>query len=90
MNDRAPLVGILMGSQSDWETMKHAASTLAELGVANEAHIISAHRKPKRLTEYVTGARERGLRVLARGGGGADVAAGVRRADGERRAQRHG
>jgi len=77
MNDRAPLVGILMGSQSDWETMKHAASTLAELGVANEAHIISAHRKPKRLTEYVTGARERGLRVLIAGAGGAAHLPGV-------------
>ena len=77
MNDRTPLVAILMGSQSDWETMKHAATTLAELGVANEARIISAHRKPKRLTEYVTGARERGLRVLIAGAGGAAHLPGV-------------
>jgi 5-(carboxyamino)imidazole ribonucleotide mutase len=61
MSDATPLVGILMGSQSDWETMKHAGITLDQLGVANESLIISAHRKPKRLADYVGKARERGL-----------------------------
>ena len=66
-----PLVGIIMGSQSDWETMKHAADTLDALGVAFEQRIVSAHRTPKRLVEYASNARERGLKVIIAGAGGA-------------------
>ncbi len=77
MSDAAPLVGILMGSQSDWETMKHAGLTLDDLGIVNESRIISAHRKPKRLAEYVGGARERGLKVIIAGAGGAAHLPGV-------------
>ena len=77
MSDAAPAVGILMGSQSDWPTMKHAGLTLDELGVANESRIISAHRRPGRLAEYVAGARERGLAVLIAGAGGAAHLPGV-------------
>lgn len=66
-----PLVGIIMGSQSDWPTMRHAAATLAELGVAHEACIISAHRTPDRLAAYAKAARGRGLRVIIAGAGGA-------------------
>ena len=77
MSDAAPLVGILMGSQSDWQTMKHAGLTLDELGIANESRIISAHRKPRRLAEYVGSARERGLKVIIAGAGGAAHLPGV-------------
>ena len=77
MSDVEPLVGILMGSQSDWQTMKHAGSTLDELGVASESRIISAHRKPKRLAEYVGGARGRGLKVIVAGAGAAAHLPGV-------------
>jgi 5-(carboxyamino)imidazole ribonucleotide mutase len=66
-----PLVGIIMGSQSDWETMRHAAATLAELGIAHESRIVSAHRTPRRLYDYSEGARARGLRVIVAGAGGA-------------------
>jgi 5-(carboxyamino)imidazole ribonucleotide mutase len=66
-----PLVGIIMGSQSDWETMRHAAATLAELGIAHESRIVSAHRTPRRLYDYAEGARARGLRVIVAGAGGA-------------------
>jgi 5-(carboxyamino)imidazole ribonucleotide mutase len=64
-------VGIIMGSQSDWETMRHAADTLAKLGIRTERRIVSAHRTPKRLYEYATGARARGLKVIIAGAGGA-------------------
>ena len=67
----SPLVGIIMGSQSDWATMKHAAETLDALGVAHETRIVSAHRTPKRLTEYAESARDRGLSVVIAGAGGA-------------------
>ena len=67
----APVVGIIMGSQSDWETMRYAADTLAQLGVPHETRIVSAHRTPKRLAEYADTARERGLRVIIAGAGGA-------------------
>ncbi len=77
MSDATPLVGILMGSQSDWETMKHAGITLDQLGIANESLIISAHRKPKRLADYVGNARERGLKVIIAGAGGAAHLPGV-------------
>jgi len=64
-------VGIIMGSRSDWETMRHAAETLDALGVAHEAKVVSAHRTPERLYDYATGAAERGLKVLIAGAGGA-------------------
>jgi 5-(carboxyamino)imidazole ribonucleotide mutase len=66
-----PLVGIIMGSQSDWSTMRHASETLTTLGVPHETRIVSAHRTPKRLTEYAETARERGLQVVIAGAGGA-------------------
>ena len=66
-----PIVGILMGSQSDWETLKRAAAVLDALGIAHEARIVSAHRTPKRLYEYAQGARDRGLKVIIAGAGGA-------------------
>jgi len=66
-----PLVGIIMGSQSDWETMRHAAQVLAELGVPFETRIVSAHRTPKRLVEYAESAKGRGLKVVIAGAGGA-------------------
>lgn len=65
------LVGIIMGSQSDWPTMRRAAKVLDELGVAYEARIVSAHRTPERLYEYARTARERGLKVIIAGAGGA-------------------
>lgn len=64
-------VGIVMGSQSDWETMRHAAETLDALGVAHESRIVSAHRTPKRLYAYAEAARGRGLRAIVAGAGGA-------------------
>lgn len=67
----APLVGVIMGSQSDWATMRHAAEVLSRLGVPHEARIVSAHRTPDRLAEYATSARGRGLRVIVAGAGGA-------------------
>ncbi|MTJ80197.1 MAG: 5-(carboxyamino)imidazole ribonucleotide mutase [Telmatospirillum sp.] len=65
------LVGIIMGSQSDWPTMTHAADTLKALQVPFETRIVSAHRTPRRLYDYATGARGRGLRVIIAGAGGA-------------------
>ena len=67
----APLVGIIMGSKSDWETMRHAADMLDQLGVAHESRVVSAHRTPKRLYEYAHSARDRGLKVVIAGAGGA-------------------
>jgi 5-(carboxyamino)imidazole ribonucleotide mutase len=67
----APLVGIIMGSTSDWETMRHAAATLDALGVAHETRVVSAHRTPARLYDYATGAAGRGLKVIVAGAGGA-------------------
>jgi 5-(carboxyamino)imidazole ribonucleotide mutase len=67
----APQVGIIMGSKSDWETMRHAAEMLDSLGVAHETKIVSAHRTPKRLYDYAHSARERGLKVIIAGAGGA-------------------
>ena len=67
----APLVGIIMGSKSDWETMRHAAEMLDHLTVAYETKVVSAHRTPKRLYDYAHGARERGLKVIIAGAGGA-------------------
>jgi 5-(carboxyamino)imidazole ribonucleotide mutase len=65
------LVGIIMGSRSDWETMRHAAETLAALGVAHETKVVSAHRTPERLYEYAKSAKDRGLKVVIAGAGGA-------------------
>lgn len=67
----APLVGIIMGSQSDWQTMREAAEILDELGVVYETKIVSAHRTPDRLWDYGAGAAERGLKVIIAGAGGA-------------------
>jgi 5-(carboxyamino)imidazole ribonucleotide mutase len=67
----SPLVGIIMGSQSDWPTMRYAAETLAALQVPYETRIVSAHRTPDRLAEYAKTARGRGLRVIVAGAGGA-------------------
>jgi 5-(carboxyamino)imidazole ribonucleotide mutase len=72
-----PRVGILMGSDSDWPTMKAAADVLAEFGVASEARVISAHRTPKDLEHYAGGATTRGLRVIIAGAGGAAHLPGV-------------
>ena len=66
-----PLVGIIMGSRSDWDTMRHAAETLDALGVAHETRVVSAHRTPKRLYEYAHSARTRGLKLIIAGAGGA-------------------
>src|SRR5512136_2591893 len=72
-----PVVGILMGSDSDWPTMKAAADICAQFGVACEAKVISAHRTPQDLERYASGARERGLRVIIAGAGGAAHLPGV-------------
>lgn len=66
-----PLVGVIMGSQSDWQTMAHACSVLDELGVPYEKEIVSAHRTPDRMFEYASSAAERGLQVIIAGAGGA-------------------
>lgn len=66
-----PPVGIIMGSNSDWETMRHSAETLDALGVAHEVKIVSAHRTPKRLNDYAASAKGRGLRLIIAGAGGA-------------------
>ncbi len=66
-----PVVGIIMGSQSDWETMKAAADILSEFGVAHETNIVSAHRTPDRLSEYAKSAKGKGLKVSIAGAGGA-------------------
>jgi len=64
-------VGIIMGSTSDWETMRHAAETLEALGVAHETRVVSAHRTPQRLYDYATTAADRGIKVIIAGAGGA-------------------
>jgi 5-(carboxyamino)imidazole ribonucleotide mutase len=69
LND--PLVGIIMGSRSDWATMSHAADTLAALGVPHETRVVSAHRTPQRLYDYAGGAAGRGLKIIIAGAGGA-------------------
>ncbi len=66
-----PLVGIIMGSQSDWATMRHAAELLEQLGVPHERRIVSAHRTPDRMVEYAKSAKGRGLKVIIAGAGGA-------------------
>jgi 5-(carboxyamino)imidazole ribonucleotide mutase len=69
--DEKPLVGVIMGSKSDWASMSHASETLAQFGVPHETRIVSAHRTPHLLAEYSTGAAERGLEVIIAGAGGA-------------------
>ena len=71
------LVGILMGSASDWDTMRHAAETLEALDIPHEVRIASAHRTPERARTYATSARERGLKIIIAGAGGAAHLAGV-------------
>jgi 5-(carboxyamino)imidazole ribonucleotide mutase len=66
-----PLVGIIMGSKSDWETMRHAAEMLDKLGIAHETRIVSAHRTPRRLYDYAHSAKDRGIKVVIAGAGGA-------------------
>ena len=69
--ESAAAVGIIMGSRSDWETMRHAADTLSALGVPHECKVVSAHRTPQRLYDYANGAVGRGLKVIIAGAGGA-------------------
>ena len=68
---RQPVVGIVMGSTSDWDTMRHASDTLQALGVPHESRVVSAHRPPDRLADYAKSARGRGLKVIVAGAGGA-------------------
>jgi 5-(carboxyamino)imidazole ribonucleotide mutase len=72
-----PLVAILMGSKSDWETMRHSAETLDKFGVAHDARVLSAHRTPRETSDYVSGAEGRGIEVVIAGAGGAAHLAGV-------------
>ena len=71
MVEAGPLVGIIMGSKSDWETMRHSAETLEELGVPHETKVVSAHRTPRRLYDYAHSAKQRGLKIVIAGAGGA-------------------
>ena len=71
MSDSSPRVGVIMGSRSDWETMRHATETLESLGVSFESKVVSAHRTPDLLFEYASTAASRGLRVIIAGAGGA-------------------
>jgi len=66
-----PAIAIIMGSQSDWPTMKHASDTLDELGIAYDARIVSAHRTPERMYEFAKGAKDEGFKVIIAGAGGA-------------------
>ncbi|QWT18374.1 5-(carboxyamino)imidazole ribonucleotide mutase [Bacillus sp. NP157] len=67
----APRIGVVMGSRSDWETMEHASSTLARLGIVHEVRVVSAHRTPDLLFDYADAARARGIQVIIAGAGGA-------------------
>jgi 5-(carboxyamino)imidazole ribonucleotide mutase len=75
--DTSPLVGVIMGSKSDWETMAHTAQTLETLGIPHEVRVLSAHRTPDQLFEYVASAESRGLQVIIAGAGGAAHLPGV-------------
>ena len=68
---KIPLVGVIMGSRSDWETLRHTVETLEKLGIAHETRVVSAHRTPERLFDYARQAAGRGLRVVIAGAGGA-------------------
>lgn len=69
--ENKPLVGIIMGSSSDWETMRHAAEALEQLGIAHEVEVVSAHRTPDKLFQYAEAAEGRGIEVIIAGAGGA-------------------
>ena len=71
MPEEAPVVGIIMGSRSDWETMRHAAEALTRLEVPHEVRVVSAHRTPERLYDYARTAADRGMKVIVAGAGGA-------------------
>jgi len=73
----SPLVGVIMGSKSDWDTMRHASEILTRFQVPHESKVISAHRTPQAATEYASGASQRGLKVIIAGAGGAAHLAGV-------------
>ena len=77
MPERKPVVAIIMGSKSDWETMRHAVETLDDLGVPNEARVLSAHRTPDATAEFARKAADRGFQVIIAGAGGAAHLAGV-------------
>src|SRR4029434_6185173 len=77
MPESKPLVAVIMGSKSDWDTMRNAVETLDELGVQNEARVLSAHRAPDATAEFARDAADRGLRVIIAGAGGAAHLAGV-------------
>ena len=77
MPESKPLVAIIMGSKSDWETMRHAVETLNDLGVSNEARVLFAHRTPDETADFARTAADRGLRVIIAGAGGAAHLAGV-------------
>src|SRR5215472_7032489 len=77
MSDSKPLVGIIMGSKSDWEAMRAASDMLTKFGVAHESRVMSAHRTPAVVAEYASGAIGRGLQVIIAGAGGAAHLAGV-------------
>ena len=74
---RNPLVAVIMGSKSDWETMRHADETLTEFGVAHECHVMSAHRTPQLASEFSSTAASRGIEVIIAAAGGAAHLAGV-------------
>lgn len=75
--EQKPLVGVIMGSKSDWETMCHASEMLAQFGIAHESKVLSAHRTPQLTAEYASSAEQRGLLVIIAGAGGAAHLAGV-------------
>jgi 5-(carboxyamino)imidazole ribonucleotide mutase len=77
MSEDKPVVGVLMGSKSDWDTMRHASETLARFGVAHECRVLSAHRTPAATVEYVSAAESRGFEVIVAAAGGAAHLAGV-------------
>ena len=77
MSSQSPLVAIVMGSRSDWPVMQHAAETLEKLGIAHESKVMSAHRTPDRAASFAAEAKERGLKVIIAGAGGAAHLAGV-------------
>lgn len=71
MTQNSPAVAVIMGSQSDWETMRHAVETLTALGIEHDTRIVSAHRTPERLYDYARGARAAGFKIIIAGAGGA-------------------